>query len=286
MTMTMPVRRLTPHGFDHIRRAGAAAAAAVWLSTAVAVWAQAPVPQPDPATEPAAADQVTAPTESAPTSQEDRQEQPPARRRFNLAIGPGIRLERAADDGTVGDIDVSVMLTRRAGDGAAQVFSIFNGRSGRGGLAPAIRVGIRPRSTDIVSDTHASATPLGRLSLRPLMGGVSWLQPLRPKVSLDVFGVTGVALTSFTANTGDDWDANDRRVALPTGIADADHAWATEIGARVWFDVHPRLAITTGASWFQARPRLLLSDGSSHRWDASRARVELGLAISLFGGRK
>lgn len=281
--MTMLTRRSTPHGFDQVRRVGAATTAAVWLSALVAVGAQAPVPAPAPV----AADQTTAPpTDGAPSSPEDQQERPAARRRFNLAVGPGIRFERAADDGTVGDVDISLMLTRRAGDGAARFFSFFNGRSGRGGLAPALRLGLRARSTDIVGDTPASAASFGRLSLRPLMGGVSWLRPLRPNVSIDVFGVTGVALTSFTANTGDEWDANDRRVALPTGVAATDDAWATELGARVWFDVHPRLALTTGASWFRARPRLLLSDGSSYRWDGSRARVELGLAISLFGGRR
>lgn len=225
------------------------------------------------------------PGSTAPNGQAQSEEDPPRWwQKMGVALGPGIRIERVADDATTDDVTVDFTLINRAGGGGGLPFDPFN-RQWKG-FAPALRLSVIPRRTAAVDMLEEGAVYLGRVNLRPLMGGIRWSRPIRPRVAAELFAVTGYSFNGFDEAEDGEERPEGPRVVLPSSVSTVSNSWVWEAGARLWFELHPRVAFTTGLSYLRTRPSVTLLDGSQRSWDGDRVRIEAGIAFTLVKKRQ
>lgn len=127
---------------------------------------------------------------------------------------------------------------------------------------------------------------LGSVNLRPLMGGIRWSRPIRPRVAAELFAVTGYSFNGFDEAEDGEERPEGPRVVLPSSVSTVSNSWVWEAGARLWFELHPRVAFTTGLSYLRTRPSVTLLDGSQRSWDGDRVRIEAGIAFTLVKKRQ
>lgn len=233
----------------------------------------------------------TAEEQESPTTREADPAPPPPDpsdpprwwQRIRLAIGPGIVTERASGQGTSDDLTVDVAII----NGSRRAFLPFGLLRGlnKAGFTPAVRLSIRPRQTSAVDTLQRGARSFGHISLRPLMGGVRWSHGLSSNLSVELFGVAGYSFNSFDVNDNDERPGDEPRVVLPAAVASVDDSVAWEMGGKIWVDLHPRVALTTGASFMRTKPQVTLIDGSRRPWDGSRVRMEAGVVFAILKGR-
>jgi hypothetical protein len=205
--------------------------------------------------------------------------------RFNVAVGPGVRIERLTTDLAASELTFTpVLINRRVAGGGRSWFGWLGGGS-RDGLAPTFTLNLRARRTEIVNTLESDGISFGDLNLRPIMAGVRWRRTVRPKWTAEIFGMTGYSFNDFNPADGDEEPGRGPRAVLPRAVATIDNSWAWQVGGKVWFDVLPRLSLMTGASFLGTRPRYTLTDGSAYVWDGDRLSVDIGIAVVLFKGR-
>jgi hypothetical protein len=205
---------------------------------------------------------------------------------LSLIVGPGIRGEKLADDAAKNEMAFDfVIVRRRGGGGLRSGLGLFGGGGRRDGLAPTLKLSLRPRNTEAVDTFDPGATSFGTVKLRPMMAGVVWSRTIRPKWSAELMGVAGYSFNAFDESEEGEVAGDTARVVLPSSVATIENSFAWELSAKLWYDLHPRVAVTTGLSFLRARPELTLTDGSRRTWNGDRLSVEAGVAIRLFGRR-
>ena len=229
---------------------------------------------------------------NAQTSVIDVPEQPPAPaedkprwwQRITFAIGPGIGFERVSGT-TMDDVTVEFFPINKNGNVGALPFGLSN-HFAKGGFSPAMRVNVRARSTEAISAVEAELVSLGRINLKPVMGGVRWSLPLQQRLSTAIWAVTGYSFNRFDTKGAGGLPRHGRPVvALPASVQNLTNSWAWEMGGRLSFEMHPRVAFVTGVSLLHTKPTMTLTDGSQHLWDGNRFRLETGIAFTLLKGR-
>lgn len=172
-----------------------------------------------------------------------------------LAIGAAIGAQRPTDD-LLGD-NVTVTPMVRLGVGRGLGFA----------------VGFSWFGTDLSS---ANAETLGRITLRPVMGGVNYTLNDQARWALSLSMVAGLAFNSFA------FEASTARDGLALAV---DNSFAMRPGASLWYDINSRAAFNVFAGYLITRPALTFLDSGqlvrrSVRADA--AVLSAGVAWKLF----
>jgi hypothetical protein len=126
-------------------------------------------------------------------------------------------------------------------------------------------------------------TPLGRLKIRPVMGGYGY--SLRSgRVAASTTFVGGVSFNSF--------DEDDRaRLAyarqLETTLLriSAANGLAARAELGVWFDIDDRFGLLTSVGYMLARPRITIVTGNGEeerRLRADAVKLQVGLVYAIF----
>jgi hypothetical protein len=222
-------------------------------------------------------------TQPVPSPTEGRTAGRKWRQRFNLSVGPGIGMDRRPDDAAGSDLDVGFTLVRRRGSGGMRSGFGMMGGSRSTGFAPMFRFALRSTKTATVPSLDSDVRSYGDVTIRPILGGLSWSHELRPKWTAELFGIGGYSFNGFAANTDGSALTKGPRILLPASVATVNNSFASEVGARLGYDVRSRIALTTSVSFLHTRPQLTLTDGSTRMWDGNRFHLDAGIAFTLFG---
>lgn len=127
--------------------------------------------------------------------------------------------------------------------------------------------------TDLSAET---AETLGRLTIRPVMAGLSYTLNDQTRWALSLSMVAGLALNSFSIQES----------TVRDGLAlDVDNSFAMRPGVSLWYDLNSRTAFNVFSGYVITRPHMtFLDDGQFTRRSvrADAAVLSVGLAYKLF----
>jgi hypothetical protein len=112
------------------------------------------------------------------------------------------------------------------------------------------------------------------------MGGVSYVYPIKPRLSGVVSGLMGYSVNRLDRSADDDTDT--ARLVLPEPVTQLENSVAWEVGGRLWYELGPRVNLVSGLSYLHTRPTLTLANQSTYVWNADQVRIEVGLAFTVF----
>ncbi len=173
-----------------------------------------------------------------------------------IAVGGSVAWVLPRSDGLLGAFSFGPLLRVGSGDGLA------------------LAIDFNWVSADIVEGPGSSA-PLGRLHVRPLMGGAGYTVQ-NNRVSAGLTLVAGYSFNSVSVNDL----APGRILALR-----ADNSFAFRPGMSLWFDVSRRIAFSAFAGYLLARPSVtFLEDGRVTRRTirGDTVLVSTGIVYKLF----
>ncbi len=141
------------------------------------------------------------------------------------------------------------------------------------GRGLAIDLGFSWFSSDLSAET---AETLGRLTVRPMMAGLSYTLNDQAHWALSVSMVAGLALNNFTLQES----------TVRDGLAlDVDNSFAMRPGVSLWYDINSRAAVNVFSGYVITRPGMtFLENGQFTRRSvrADAAVLSVGLAYKLF----
>ena len=178
-----------------------------------------------------------------------------SQRRF-LAIGASVNTRQTSDES----------LT--AGMTLGPLFRLGSGR----GLG--LTMGLSWFKADLALDS--SPGPLGRITVRPVMGGASYTFTDQHRWSIGASLVGGMAFNSFTLK---------ETTARDVLALEVDNSLAIRPGVSLWVDLNSRVALNVFTGYVITRPRMtFLEDGQFARRivRADTAVVNLGMAYKVF----
>jgi hyperosmotically inducible protein len=179
-----------------------------------------------------------------------------ASRRRLLAVGASVNTRQASND-------------RLAA--ASTVAPLFRLGSGRGlGLT----VGFGWFRADLAADSAPGA--LGRITVRPVMGGASYTFTDQNRWSIGASLVGGMAFNSFTLK---------ETTARDVLALEIDNSLAVRPGVSLWVDLNSRVALNVFTGYIITRPQMtFLEDGQFARRTvrADTAVVNVGMAYKVF----
>ena len=179
-----------------------------------------------------------------------------AGRRRLLAVGASVNTRHPSNDSLASSLTVGPLLRLGAGRGL--------------GLA----LGFSWFQADLSSNSSPHA--LGRITIRPVMGGLSYTLTDQTWVSLSLSMVGGMAFNSFTLRGDTARDV----LALETG-----NSLAVRPGVSVWFDLNSRTAVNVFSGYVITRPEVtFLEHGrfATRSVRADTAVLNVGLAYKVF----
>jgi hyperosmotically inducible protein len=199
------------------------------------------------------------------TLEADEARDPPARlddeivsagQRRLLAVGASVNTRHPSNDSLASTVTAGPLLRLGAGRGL--------------GLA----LGFSWFQTDLSS--NSSPDPLGRITIRPVMGGLSYTLTDQTRVALSLSMVGGMAFNSFTLRGATVRDV----LALETS-----NSVAVRPGVSVWFDLNSRAAVNVFSGYVITRPEVtFLEHGqfATRSVRADTAVLNVGLAYKVF----
>jgi len=141
------------------------------------------------------------------------------------------------------------------------------------GRGLAIDLGLNWFSSDLSAET---AETLGRLTIRPMMAGLSYTLNDQTHWALSLSMVAGLALNNFTLQES----------TIRDGLAlDVDNSFAMRPGVSLWYDINSRAAVNVFSGYVITRPGMtFLENGQFTRRSvrADAAVLSVGLAYKLF----
>lgn len=184
-----------------------------------------------------------------------RQEASATQRRL-LAIGASLNTREPTSDRLASDLTVGPLVRLGTGRGLG------------------ITLGFSWFKADLAPET--SAGTLGRLTIRPVMGGASYTFTDQARWALSMSLVGGMAFNSFTLDQAAPRDV----LAL-----EIDNSFAVRPGVSLWYDVNSRAALNFFTGYVITRPQvtyLEFGDFAKRTVRADTAVVNIGLAYKLF----
>ena len=208
---------------------------------------------------------VRQPSERRPPAEDDAEpvrtarapdEELSASRRRLLAIGASLNTRQPTDDRLASDVTVGPLLRLGTGRGLG------------------VTVGFSWFEAGLLSET--SGGPLGRIKVRPVMGGISYTLTDQARRALSLSLVGGMAFNSFTLEESSARD----------GLAlEVDNSAALRPGVSLWYDLNGRLALNLFGGYVITRPRITFLEGGrfvKRPVRADTAVVNIGVAYKVF----
>ena len=179
-----------------------------------------------------------------------------ASRRRLLAIGASVTARQASDDRLAAGLRLGPLVRLGAGRGLG------------------LTVGLGWFNADLSSDSSDGA--LGRITIRPVMGGASYTVTDQARWSIGASLVGGVAFNSFTL---------EESAARDVLALEVDNSLALRPGVSLWLDVNSRVAFNVFTGYVMTRPQVtFLENGQfvSRPVRADAAVLNVGLAYKVF----
>lgn len=137
-------------------------------------------------------------------------------------------------------------------------------------------VGMDWFASDLRADVGGQPTPVGRMSVKPLMAGVSYIQQFhRYAVSAGIVG--GWAFTSLSQSDAER-TAYGNQVGIPGASVSISNCLAVEPNVTFWYELGHHLAASASVAYMVARPTLTASGPAGTRAD----RVNLSATVITF----
>lgn len=133
-------------------------------------------------------------------------------------------------------------------------------------------VGLGWFSTDLEREIGGRTVTLGKLEVRPFVGGYGYTYSINEKLHVAGNMMAGFAITSFELD--DEADAVFR--ARPQGAVETDVSTIIPVlrpEVSVWYDVHPKFGISVGLGYTFARPTLTITSAGGTR-EKARLRAD------------
>jgi hypothetical protein len=145
------------------------------------------------------------------------------------------------------------------------------------------RYGLGWYATDVAWKVGSQTAELGRLGVKPLMGGYGYTHVMgRTSVSGTLVG--GYAFTSLRPGDGFA-DSVSARVGAGAVTIDAANTFVVRPGVSVWYNVNEKVGINLSAHYMLSRPRITVTSpaGSDvRRLNADMFSIRVGAVYSLF----
>lgn len=178
-----------------------------------------------------------------------------ATRNRRVAVGASLGTQRPSNDRLDSNMTLGPMVRLGVGRGLG------------------IGLGFSWFRTDLSAETSET---LGRLTIRPLMAGLSYTLNDQTRWALSLSMVAGLALNSFAIQES----------AVRDGLAlDVDNSFAMRPGVSLWYDINSRIAFNAFGGYVITRPGMtFLEDGQFARRSvrADATVLSVGLAYKLF----
>jgi hypothetical protein len=168
-------------------------------------------------------------------------------------------------------------------DASGKIGLGFSWRIGHSSQGWGWKYGLSWFSTDLDRTIGGRDVFLGKLQIRPFMGGYGYTHVIR-NVSVTAKVLGGYALTKFTLEP----EANDayrERLGAATVRADATNTFVLKPEISSWIDVNRKIGIETGISYLMARPEVVVTSSlgeDRRRVRADALRFKVGVVYSIF----
>lgn len=137
-------------------------------------------------------------------------------------------------------------------------------------------VGMDWFTSDLRADVGGQPTPVGHMTVRPLMAGISYIRQFRRyAVSTGIVG--GWALNSLSQSDAER-TAYATRVGIPGASVSISNCLAVEPNVTFWYELGHRFAASASVAYMLARPTLTASGPGGTRAD----RVNLDATVITF----
>lgn len=179
-----------------------------------------------------------------------------ASQRRLLAIGASVNTRRVSDESLAAGTTVGPLFRLGSGRGVGLTF------------------GLSWFKADLA--LPSSPGPLGRITVRPVMGGASYTLTTQARWSIGASLVGGVAFNSFTLQES---------AARDVLALEVDNSLAMRPGLSLWLDLNSRLALNVFSGYLFTRPKItFLEDGQFARRavHADTAVFNVGMAYKVF----
>jgi hypothetical protein len=168
-------------------------------------------------------------------------------------------------------------------DAAGRIGLGLTWRLGHGSQGWGWKYGLGWFSTDLDGTIDGDDVTLGKLRVRPFMGGYGYTHVIR-NVSVTAKVLGGYALTKFTLEPAAN-DAYRERLGAATVRAEATNTFVLrpEIGG--WIDLNRKIGIQTTVSYQIARPEIVITSSlgeDRRRVRADALRFKVGVVYSIF----
>ncbi len=182
-----------------------------------------------------------------------------------IGLGGSVTVYRNDDPRASGHVKVGPLIRLRTGPG----------------LGPA--VGFEWLATDVSASFEGELLPLGRLSIRPFMGGIGYsVERGRWQVSVSLVG--GYAFAGIKVNDRTRAAYRDSRGGtFASVLSNGSFAWRPKVA--LWYDAAERVGVTVGVGYLGVRPSIdLVTDLGQERMRVRASSVVLtaGVAYGIF----
>jgi hypothetical protein len=161
--------------------------------------------------------------------------------------------------------------------GPSPIWRIGKAKEGWG-----LKYGLNWFSTDLDGSVAGQQIPLGRLNVRPVMGGYGYTHVMgRTKVSANL--LAGYAFTSFSLETAAENAYRSRHAGTPD--TSASNVFVVKPEVSTWFDLTPRFGLNVNVGYMMARPEIAirtLGGEERRRIRADTLMFKVGMAYSFF----
>jgi hypothetical protein len=146
------------------------------------------------------------------------------------------------------------------------------------------KYGLNWFSTELEGRVGEGSAPLGKLKVKPLMGGYGYTHVFR-RVTMSANLLAGYAFTSFSLNPAGEQAYRVQLGVEPVGAA-ASNTVVVKPELSTWIDVTHRVGLNLNVGYMVARPevRIRTSDGNEERRriHADRFMLKAGIAYTVF----
>jgi hypothetical protein len=147
----------------------------------------------------------------------------------------------------------------------------------RRGTGLGFSLGLGWFSADVRAEVDGKAVPIGTVSVRPLMGGVSYTRQYAR------YALTGGFVGGWSFNSISQTPAQQRiygaAIGMPDAQVSASGSWVARPSVTFWYELHKHLAVFTSVGYVINRTTITTHGAAGQRGET----VNLGSGVLSFG---
>jgi len=139
-------------------------------------------------------------------------------------------------------------------------------------------------STQLDRVIGETPSDLGKLTVRPLLGGYGYTRLIGRRTSVAANLLGGYAFTSFSLN-GTAGDRYRNSLGVAKVEADAANTFVLKPEVSTWIDLSPKIGLNISTGYMVARPHVILrtpAGQDKRRVNADMMMIKVGIVYSIF----